>query len=76
MLGSLREFRQMAHVSAQISHDHMATAFHFFISNLGMFPPVVAEDEAALGYTWSGVVGVSEYPYESKFRQTLVTQST
>ena len=25
----------MAHVSAQMSHDHMVTAFHFFISNLG-----------------------------------------
>jgi hypothetical protein len=35
MLGSLSEFRQMAQVSAQISHDHMATAFHFLISNRG-----------------------------------------
>jgi hypothetical protein len=26
--GSLRELRQMAHVSAQMSHDHMVTAFH------------------------------------------------
>jgi hypothetical protein len=25
----------MAHVSAQISHDHIVTAFHFFISNRG-----------------------------------------
>ena len=28
MDGSLRELRQIAHVSAQISHDHMVTAFH------------------------------------------------
>lgn len=35
MLGSLRLLRQMAHVSAQMSHDHMATAFHFLISNRG-----------------------------------------
>jgi hypothetical protein len=34
--GSLRELRQIAHVSAQISHDHMATAFHFLISNRGV----------------------------------------
>jgi len=27
--GSLRELRQMAQVSAQISQDHIATAFHF-----------------------------------------------
>jgi len=25
-------------VSAQISHDHIATAFHFLISNRGAFP--------------------------------------
>lgn len=35
ILGSLRLLRQMAHVSAQISHDHIATAFHFLISNRG-----------------------------------------
>lgn len=35
MLGSLRLLRQMAHVSAQMSHDHIATAFHFLISNRG-----------------------------------------
>uniref|UniRef100_A0A7S4MYK5 Uncharacterized protein n=1 Tax=Odontella aurita TaxID=265563 RepID=A0A7S4MYK5_9STRA len=35
MLGSFREFRQIAHVSAQMSHDHMATAFHFLISKRG-----------------------------------------
>lgn len=29
-------------VSAQISHDHMATAFHFLISNLGGAPVVLA----------------------------------
>ena len=35
MEGSFNEFRQMAQVSAQISHDHIATAVHFFISNRG-----------------------------------------
>jgi len=35
--GSLSEFRQIAHVSAHISHDHIATAFHFLISNRGAF---------------------------------------
>merc|ERR1719399_1048479 len=35
MLGSFRELRQMAHVSAQMSQLHMHTAFHFLISNLG-----------------------------------------
>ncbi len=34
MDGSFSEFLQMAQVSAQISHDHMVTAFHFLISNL------------------------------------------
>jgi len=33
--GSLRELRQIAHVSAHISQDHMATAFHFLISKRG-----------------------------------------
>jgi hypothetical protein len=33
--GSFREFLQIAHVSAQISHDHIVTAFHFLISNRG-----------------------------------------
>ena len=33
MLGSYRLFLQMAHVSVQMAHDHMATAFHFLISN-------------------------------------------
>lgn len=32
MLGSYRLFLQMAHVSVQMAQDHMATAFHFFIS--------------------------------------------
>ena len=53
MLGSLSEFRQMAQVSAQISHDHMATAFHFLISNRGAeleLPVVVAAVAAASGY--------------------------
>jgi hypothetical protein len=35
MEGSFNEFLQMAQVSAQMSHDHIATAFHFFISNRG-----------------------------------------
>ena len=35
MEGSFSEFRQMAQVSAQISHDHIATAVHFLISNRG-----------------------------------------
>ena len=35
MDGSFNEFRQIAHVSAQISQDHMVTAFHFLISNRG-----------------------------------------
>lgn len=34
MLGSYRLFRHMAQVSVQMAQDHMATAFHFFISNL------------------------------------------
>jgi hypothetical protein len=29
----------MAHVSAQISHDHIVTAFHFLISNRTALPP-------------------------------------
>lgn len=37
MLGSYRLFLQMAHVSVQMAHDHMATAFHFLISNLFPF---------------------------------------
>ena len=32
MLGSYRLFRQMAQVSVQMAHDHIATAFHFLIS--------------------------------------------
>ena len=35
MDGSLRLLRQMAHVSAQISQLHMATALHFLISKRG-----------------------------------------
>lgn len=35
-------------VSAQISHDHMATAFHFLISNLGGAP---ADFAAGFAYT-------------------------
>lgn len=37
MEGSLRLFRQMAHVSAHMSHDHIVTAFHFLISKRGAF---------------------------------------
>lgn len=33
--GSFNEFLQIAQVSAQISHDHIVTAFHFLISNRG-----------------------------------------
>ena len=33
MLGSYRLLRQMAQVSVQMAQDHMATAFHFLISN-------------------------------------------
>ena len=33
MLGSYRLLRQIAHVSVQIAQDHIATAFHFLISN-------------------------------------------
>jgi hypothetical protein len=29
--GSFKELRQMAHVSAQMSQDHMVTAFHSVI---------------------------------------------
>ena len=32
--GSFNEFLQMAQVSAQMSQDHIVTAFHFLISNL------------------------------------------
>ena len=35
MEGSLRLFRQIAQVSAQMSHDHIVTAFRFLISNRG-----------------------------------------
>ena len=38
----MSEFLQIAQVSAQISHDHMVTAFHFFISNL-----IAVPDEAS-----------------------------
>lgn len=38
MLGSYRLLRQIAHVSVQIAQDHIATAFHFFISK--RFPPL------------------------------------
>jgi hypothetical protein len=34
MLGSYRLLRQIAHVSVQMAHDHMATALHFLTSNL------------------------------------------
>jgi len=34
MDGSFKLLRQIAHVSAHISQDHIATAFHFLISNL------------------------------------------
>ena len=33
MLGSYRLLRQIAHVSVHIAQDHIATAFHFLISN-------------------------------------------
>ena len=36
MEGSLRELRQIAQVSAQMSQDHMATAFHLRISKAGV----------------------------------------
>jgi hypothetical protein len=51
MDGSFNELRQMAHVSAQISHDHMATAFHFLISNRGITesPFVFVPPPAAAG---------------------------
>lgn len=42
MEGSLRLFRQMAHVSAHMSHDHIVTAFHFLISKRGAAPPAGA----------------------------------
>ena len=53
MDGSFNELRQMAHVSAQISHDHMATAFHFLISNRGITesPFVFVPAAAAAGGT-------------------------
>jgi hypothetical protein len=35
MLGSYKLLRQIAHVSVQMAQDHMATAFHFLISNRG-----------------------------------------
>lgn len=38
--GSFREFLQIAQVSAQISQDHMVTAFHFLISNRTALPPL------------------------------------
>lgn len=34
MLGSYRLLRQIAHVSVHMAQDHIATAFHFLISNL------------------------------------------
>lgn len=41
MLGSYRLLRQMAQVSVQMAHDHMATAFHFLISKrLPLFEPL------------------------------------
>ena len=59
MDGSLRELRQMAHVSAQISHDHMATAFHFLISKRGgaflvtaAFLSDESEEEGAAATGW------------------------
>ncbi len=42
MDGSFNEFLQMAQVSAHISQDHIVTAFHFLISNLG--PVLLAEE--------------------------------
>lgn len=56
MEGSLSEFRQMAHVSAQISHDHMATAFHFLISKRGAVVVVVAAAAALDGAAAASVV--------------------
>jgi hypothetical protein len=35
MDGSFKEFLQMAQVSAQMSQDHIVTAFHFLISKRG-----------------------------------------
>lgn len=37
MLGSYKLFRQIAQVSVQMAQLHIATAFHFLISNL--LPP-------------------------------------
>lgn len=43
ILGSYRLFLQMAQVSVQMAHDHMATALHFLISN--RFPVLLLDFE-------------------------------
>lgn len=52
--GSYRLLRQMAHVSVQMAHDHMATAFHFFTSNRGP----AAEDPLALALPFASAGAV------------------
>ena len=48
MDGSYRLLRQMAHVSVQMAHDHMATAFHFLTSKRGPAPAPPAAAALAL----------------------------
>ena len=53
MEGSLRLFLQIAHVSAQMSQLHIATAFHFLISNLGAvfdFDSTLVSDLPSVGF--------------------------
>ena len=43
MLGSVSLLRQIAHVSVQMSHDHIAHAFHFLITKRSGFAAELAE---------------------------------
>ena len=58
--GSLREFRQIAQVSAQISQDHIVTAFHFLISKRG---PLDADDGSSFTVMFSSIfISISASP--------------
>lgn len=56
MLGSYKLFRQIAQVSVQIAHDHIATAFHFLISKRGRSALSTSIGAAALDVLATSVI--------------------
>ena len=66
MLGSLMELRHMAQCSAHESHDHIATAFHFLISNRGTeadaAAPLVAEADVDDDDIFPSSTATSSFP--------------